>query len=273
MTSVRTFAAVIAAALVVCWSGAARAYRPFDGTDAAVAETGEVEIELGPVEYLRNGADRTLLDPDLKINYGFAPGWEVSLEGKVAHGLTAGVPGTSLVESEALLKGVLREGSLQEKPGPSIATEFGILLPGVNDEHGTGAILTGIVSQRWDWATVHLNAQIELTREQHADYFLDTIIDGPHDWVVRPVSEIFYERNVGLFRTRSALIGAIWQVQDNIAVDFGVRGARVNDRTAGEIRAGVTFAFGVTKGPDILSDFMATSLRGSHLQPLPLLMQ
>jgi hypothetical protein len=32
-----------------------------------------------------------------------------------------------------------------------------------------------------------------------------------------------------------------------------VRGARVNDHTAGEIRAGVTFAFGVTKGPDILS--------------------
>jgi hypothetical protein len=30
-------------------------------------------------------------------------------------------------------------------------------------------------------------------------------------------------------------------VQDNIAVDFAVRGARVNDRTAGEIRAGVTF--------------------------------
>ena len=47
--------------------------------------------------------------------------------------------------------------------------------------------------------------------------------------------------------------GAIWQVQDNIAVDFGLRGARVNGQTAGEIRAGVTFAFGVTKGPDILS--------------------
>ena len=152
-----------------------------------------------------------------------------------------------------LFSKALREGSLQEKPGPSIATEFGLLLPGVNDEHGTGAILTGIVSQRWDWATVHFNAQIELTREQHADYFLDTIVEGPHDWVVRPVSEIFYEREVDLFRTRSALIGAIWQVQNNIAVDFGLRGARVNDHTAGEIRAGVTFAFGVTKGPDILS--------------------
>jgi hypothetical protein len=246
----------VTAALTFC-SGAARAYRPFDGTDAAVAETGEMEIELGPVEYLREGAERTLFAPDIRVNYGFAADWEASLEGEVAHGLTAGIPGTSLVESEALLKRVLREGSLQEKPGPSIATEFGILLPGVNDEHGTGAILTGIASQRWDWGTVHLNAQIELTREQHADYFLDTIIEGPHDWAVRPVSEFFYERNVGQSQTRSALIGAIWQVQDNIAVDFGLRGARVNDHTAGEIRAGVTFAFGVTKGPGLLSRLTA----------------
>ena len=71
-----------------------------------------------------------------------------------------------------------------------------------------------------------------------------------------------YERDVGLFRTRSALIGAIWQVQDNIAVDLGFRGARVNDHSAGEIRAGVTFAFGVTKGPDILSGRIATTLPG-----------
>jgi hypothetical protein len=51
----------------------------------------------------------------------------------------------------------------------------------------------------------------------------------------------------------SALVGAVWQIQDNIAVDFAVRGARVNNHTAGEIRTGVTFAFGVTKGPDLLS--------------------
>ena len=229
-----------------------------------MAEKGEMEVELGPVEYRREGAERMLLAPDVRVNYGFASGWEASLEGDVARGLTAGIPRTSLVESEALLKGVLREGSLQEKPGPSIATEFGVLLPGINDEHGTGAILTGIASQRWNWGTLHLNAQFALTREQHADYFFDTIIEGPHDWVVRPVCEIFYERDVGLFRTRSALIGGIWQVQDNIAVDFGLRGALVNDHTVGEIRAGVTFAFGVTKGPDILSRLLVTLLHASH---------
>ena len=264
MKAVRGVAALAAAAVLACWSGAARAYRPFDGTDAAVADTGDVEIELGPVEHLREGAEHMLFAPDVRVNYGFASGWEASLEGDVAHGLTAGIPGTSLIESEALLKSVLHEGSLQEKPGPSIATEFGVLLPGINDEHGTGAILTGIASQRWDWGTLHLNAQIALTREQHADYFLDTIIEGPHDWPVRPVSEIFYESDVSLFRTGTALVGAIWQVRDNIAVDFAVRGARVNEHTTGEIRAGVTFAFGATKGPDILSGLLAKPLHARY---------
>ena len=54
------------------------------------------------------GAERALLAPDLRINYGFIPGWEAALEGKLTHGLTAGVPGISLVESQALFKGVLR---------------------------------------------------------------------------------------------------------------------------------------------------------------------
>jgi len=179
------------AAALTCWCGDAQAYRPFDGTDAAVAETGEMEIELGPVEYLRAGADRSLLAPNVRINYGFTPGWEGVLEGIVAHGVTAGLPGTSMVANGAFLKGVLREGALQEKPGPSIATEFGILLPGVNDEHGAGASLAGIISQRWEWGTVHLNAAAALTQQQHADLFIDAIIEGPHEWVVRPVAGNF----------------------------------------------------------------------------------
>ena len=112
--------------------------------------------------------------------------------------------------------------------------------------------LTGIASQQWSLATVHFNAAAALTRDEHIDYFLDTIIEGPHDWPVRPVCEFSYELDVGQFETGSGLIGAIWQVKDNVAVDFAVRGARINDHTAGEIRAGVTFAFGVTRGSGLL---------------------
>jgi hypothetical protein len=243
--------AVVSAVLLAGWCGAAEAYRPFDGTDAAVVEPGDIEIELGPVEYLRDGAERVLFAPDLRLNYGFAPDWEITLENRVAHGLTIDAPATSLVGNDALLKGVLREGSLQHKAGPSIATEFGILLPGVHDERGTGATLAGILSQQSAWGTLHFNSAIALTRQQHADYFIGIILEGPADWPVRPVAEIFYDRDVGQLRTRSALIGAIWQVKDNIAVDFGLRGARINDHTAGEFRAGVTFAFGAVDGRDV----------------------
>ncbi len=200
-------AALTPAAMLFCWSGVAQAYRPFDGTDASVAETGDVEIELGPAEYLRDGPERELISPDLRVNFGFTPGWEATIQGDLTHALTADVPATSLVGNTASLKTVLREGSLQQRPGPSVATELDLLLPGIGDEPGTGFSLTGIVSQQWDWATVHVNAAAGLTQEQHADYFLDTIIEGPHDWAVRPVAEISDELDIGQYQTRSCLIG------------------------------------------------------------------
>jgi hypothetical protein len=159
--------------------------------------------------------------------------------------LTGG--GTGVTDPVALLKSVFREGSLQDKAGPSVAGEFGILLPGIGDDHGAGASVAGIVSQRWDWATIHLNATTALTRQQHADLQLDAIIEGPHAWPVRPVAELFGDRDFGGLTTRSALIGAIWQAKEDIAVDFGVRGARTGDHTAGEIRLGVTLAIAVPK--------------------------
>jgi hypothetical protein len=112
------------AAAILCWCNTAQAYRPFDGTDAAVADTGEVEIELGPTEYMREGQDRVLFAPDLRVNYGFAQDWETSIEGDLTHALSPNIPATSLVGNIASPKTLLREGSLQEKQGPSVATEF-----------------------------------------------------------------------------------------------------------------------------------------------------
>jgi hypothetical protein len=41
-------------------------FRPSDGKPMlAMADAGEVGVELGPVEYLRHGAQRVLLAPDL----------------------------------------------------------------------------------------------------------------------------------------------------------------------------------------------------------------
>ena len=85
----RGVAALASATALACWCATAQAYRPFDGTDAAVAAPGEMEIELGAVEYLREGSERTLFAPNVRLNYGFAPGWEAVLEGTIAAALTS----------------------------------------------------------------------------------------------------------------------------------------------------------------------------------------
>jgi hypothetical protein len=174
-------------------SEAAWAYRPFDGTDAAVAAPGELEIELQPAGRLREGGNTTLVALATVINYGMSEGWEAVFEGQGQTPLSPSGP-TSLTSAGAFLKHVLQPGSLQDKPGPSIATEFGVLLPDSTGSSGVGASLAGIVSQRWDWGTIHLNAATALTRDHHADVFLGGIIEGPSKWTIRPVAEFFYER-------------------------------------------------------------------------------
>jgi hypothetical protein len=106
-----------------------------------------------------------------------------------------------------------------------------------------GASLAGIVSQRWDWGTIHLNAATELTRDHHADAFVGAIVEGPIKWPVRPVAEIFYENEFGQAQTFSGLVGLIWQVRDNLAFDIGVRHALTSGQPVNEIRVGVTFGF------------------------------
>ncbi len=247
MTSRRACAALLWL-LGVLWTDEALAYRPFDGTDAAVAEPGQMEIELGPAQYQQVGPEQTLFAPDVVFNYGLADRWELVLQGGLARSLQPDASGVALLGNGLFLKGVLREGSLQEKTGPSIATEFGFLLPDISADapSGTGGAVSVIVSQRWPALTAHLNASVALTRQQQADIAFSAIVEGPNEWTVRPVAELFYEHDYGGIETRSALIGAIWRVRENISLDVGLRAGWVNDQPLKEVRAGLTFAFGVS---------------------------
>jgi hypothetical protein len=232
----------VIALCLIAWSGPAWAYRPFDGTDAAVAAPGEVEIELQPAGRLREGGNTTLVAPATVFNYGLSEGWEAVFEGQGQTPLSPSGP-TSLTAAGAFLKHVLLPGSLQDKTGPSVATEFGVLLPDSTGNSGVGASLAGIVSQRWDWGTIHLNAATALTREHHADVFLGGIIEGPSKWSIRPVAEFFYENEFGKAETISGLIGLIWRVRDNLSFDVGLRHALTNGHPVNEVRAGLTFGF------------------------------
>jgi len=232
-----------AVAVGVCfYAWPALAYRPFDGTDAAVAGLNEIEIELEPVGWLRVGPQSNLVAPDLVFNYGFAEGWEVVLQTETLIPIAPGGQ-ANIVANGAFLKWVVRPGVLQGQSGPSIATEFGPLLPGVNAEPGVGFSWAGIVSQRWDWGTAHFNVETNLTRDHNAELFLDVILEGPWTWKVRPVFETFYDKVWTLGESRSLLVGAIWQVDKDLSVDAAFRYAIENGHTVNEIRAGLTFAF------------------------------
>jgi hypothetical protein len=220
----------------------ARAYRPFDGTDAAVAKKGEMEIELQPAGGLRDESGTTLVAPATVINYGLTDDWEAVFEGRGQTPLSPSGP-TSLATAGAFLKHVVVPGSLQDKSGPSVATEFGVLLPDSTGNSGVGASLAGIVSQRWDWGTIHLNGETALTRDHHGDLFLSAIIEGPSTWTVRPVAEFFYENEFGKEHTISGLVGLIYKVQDDLSFDVAVRHALTNGHPVNEIRAGLTFGF------------------------------
>jgi hypothetical protein len=241
----RRGSASVAGALMVCLCvQPAAAYRPFDGTDAGVANLNEVEIELQPVGRLQAGSQSTAIAPAVVYNYGFAERWEMVLQTQVETPLSPGGP-SSLAANGAFLKYVIQPGVLQGQSGVSIATEFGPLLPGINTDPGVGFSWTGIVSQRWDWGTAHFNVETNLTRDQHGEGFVGVILEGPSKWTVRPVVELFYDKVWMETETRSALVGAIWQVKEDLSFDAAFRYALVNGRAVNEIRAGLTFAFKV----------------------------
>jgi hypothetical protein len=227
---------------VVSCAGPAFAYRPFDGTDAAVAAPGEIEVELQPAGIQHEQGTQTLIAPWTVVNIGLSEGWEAVFEGRGETPLSPLGP-TELIDAGAFLKHVVVPGSLQGKDGPSVATEFGVLLPDSTGDSGAGVSWATIVSQRWDWGTVHFNMETALMRDHHADVFVGTIIEGPSKWKVRPVAEFFYEKEFGQAETVSGLVGLIWQVSDKLSFDAAFRHALTNGHPVNEVRAGLTFAF------------------------------
>jgi hypothetical protein len=227
------------------------AYRPFDSTDADVAPAGEFELELGPFGRLREGSKRFLVAPAVIGNIGFSGDRELVIQGQreVAIDREPGEARSVLLDNGVFIKQLLRRGALQDEHGPSVATEYGILLPSVNGQHGTGASVAGIVSQRWEAASVHLNATLAWTREHQPDCFLGAIVEGPYSWPVRPVAELFTERARENARITSGLVGAIWRVRDGLSFDVGLRSTQAGGEPIRELRLGLTWTFSLKSEP------------------------
>jgi hypothetical protein len=225
------------------------AYRPFDGTDAAVAEQGVFELEAG-VGRTRIGEVDSLALPSLVFNYGLPYDTEIVLEGELNHetGSTADGPRNGLGDTSLSMKHVWIHGSLQDGTGPSMATECAVMLPEVHGSSGTGGECAAIVSNKWDSMALHLNLGIGHTREHETARSVSLIAEGSAKWPVRPVAELLAERDTGSGgRLDSALVGAIWQHGEDLAFDLAFRHARTNDGNFNEVRVGLTWNFAVTK--------------------------
>jgi hypothetical protein len=238
---------IFLSAAFMAWAPGAAAYRPFDSTDASVAEAGKLELELEPLGYLVAGGEHFLVAPALIANLGLSRRWEVVLEGKHMFLVrdAEGEPRSRVVDTGLFLKGILRDGTLQDGVGPSVAMEAGVLLPTVNGEPGAGASVAAIVSQRWSSVTLHLNGAAARTRARRLDLFASVILEGPYRWAVRPVAEAFVEREFDTSFAVSGLLGAIWRTGEDLSLDVGLRAARVNSEFVRELRAGLTWAFGL----------------------------
>jgi hypothetical protein len=239
---------VVGAICAAACNGAAHAYRPFDGTDADVASTGEVEIELGYLHLLREGPQKSLVAPAAVVNFGLADGRELVVEGRVSTPLNhfADSHRTTLEDAGISVKQIHRRGSLQEETGPSVASECGLLLPTVAGER-SGAGCGGIVSMRGQASTVHLNGALSKNRDGHWERFLAGIVEGTG--MVRPVGEILVNRDSAGKHVASALAGVIWTARKGLTFDLALRRARTEEHNVTEVRLGLTWDIHAARAP------------------------
>ena len=227
----------------------AQALRPYDGTDAGVAEPGVFELEIAPAGYVRSGTSRTLVGPFVVANLGFEGDTELVLEGKVNR-QQGGIPDgyrTSFGDTALSVKHLFRRGSLQDGGGLSVAGECGVLLPELHGSDGTGASCAGVASQRFKAATVHFNAALVRTREHTRNRFAGVIVEGETEGAVRPIMELYAEHDNHGSHTRSALLGLIWKHSEDLAFDVGMRKARSDGESLTELRAGLTWSYALRK--------------------------
>jgi len=228
-------------ALGVLGARTASAYRPFEGTDGDVADQGEFELELGPLHYAQEGKDKFFLSPTV-LNLGVIPRMELVLDFVPLYP-QAGGP-TQVTDTDVFAKYLLRSGVLQEETGPSIAVEAGPLIPEVNGEKGFGASVNLIVSERWDWLTLHLNDEAELSRKD-LEFAWSTSLIGEADVgaAIRPVAELTWETEPNAkINSFFALAGGIWNVTEGLDLDAAGRIGSVDGERAFEVRLGLTWA-------------------------------
>jgi hypothetical protein len=232
---------MVGALIVLLAAHPVSAYRPFVSTDAAVADPAELEIELGGLTLDRTGHENTFTTPSVVVNYGVRERWELVSQFSVQEGSATEITGPGV-----FLKGVLKEGVLQNKDGVSVAVEAGPLLPStVKGARGVGCEGSGILSARLAPVTVHVNVGGGVDRSDARPFVTWGVIgEVPVTARFRFVSEVNGEGTKGQRPNNSVLVGFIWQPSTaNIVLDAAMRRGISRGAPDWEFTAGVTFGF------------------------------
>jgi len=229
--------------MVLLWVSPAWGYRPFISTDAAVAAPGEVEVELGYFNLERADKENAFLVPQVVLNYGLMQNWEVVGEfGVEKPAKTA----AQFVSPGLFLKGVLKEGILQQQEGLSLAIEAGPLLPSAAPEQdGCGFEGVGILSGELHRFTYHLNIGGGVDR-QHTNPFIlwGVIVELPMLPSLRLVGEVSGESTRKQTPDDSVLLGLIWQSPSSaLLFDGGIRKSISSGAPEWLFTTGLTWSF------------------------------
>jgi len=231
--------------LLAIFAVQAHAYRPFLSTDAGVTKSGDAEFEIGYFGISLAKDDITFLIPTAVINFGFLDRFEIvgqfNLEKPIHEGF-------QINDAALSLKGVLKDGFLQEKEGISVAFEADLLFPStLPDRSRFGAQGTGIISAKIDPMIFHFNlgGGIENSR---SNFFIlwGVISEFPIDANWRLVNEFVGRHIIDGINDVSALLGCIWQTPwKALTLDTGVRRGLTPDSADWQFQLGFTIGFHV----------------------------
>ena len=119
-----------------------------------------------------------------------------------------------------------------------------MLLPG-RGQSGVGSQVGLILSALGPEGALHLNIVPGMSRAHAAAGSLGLIAEGPYDWRIRPVGEGLVYADADGERLAALPCGFIARAGDALAFDGAVRAERSAGIATLEVRAGVTWAFGL----------------------------
>lgn len=234
-------AAKVVAVMMVVGAAPARAYRPFTGTDAGIAELHKLEVEMEPLGYLRTGDERQIVGPSLVVTYGAGSGYEFGAGARRLLLMSPDAEGVKprIDDIELTAGKLLKTGSVQDKRGLSAVVEGALLIPSSSrGKLGIGVLFAA--SRVWEDIALHLNVGVSRTREGEAGRSAGLIAEGPDRWGVRPVAEATLQREGEDSPLRSLLLGLIWQTRSGLAMDFACITGYADERQV-EFRSGITW--------------------------------